>query len=718
MKQLLQSLGNGAVASTDVPCPRPGAGEVLVRTHVSLISPGTERMLLAFGKAGWIGKVRQQPEKLQSVIEKARTDGLITTFEAVRRKLDQPIVLGYSNVGTVVETGPGVTGLVPGDRVASNGSHSEMAVVAQNLCARIPDSVTDEAAVFTVLGAIALQGVRLAQPALGESIAVTGLGLIGLLTVQILRANGCRVLGIDLDPARLELAGRFGAETVDLSTAADPVTAAEQFSRHQGLDAVIITAATHSSEPVHQAALMCRKRGRIVLTGVTGLKLSRDDFYKKELTFQVSCSYGPGRYDPAYESGADYPAGYVRWTAQRNFEAVLDMVASRELNLAPLITHRFGFDHVDSAYEVLESGVASLGILLQYSPEDRKPTLHLLSRTVGLDSRDGQKRQAGGLPAVSLIGAGQYASSSLMPGLKASGARLVTIVSQGGSSAAHWGHKYAFQAAATDAEAALLDASIDTVVIATRHDTHAHLVCNALRAGKHVFVEKPLCTTFEELEKIETLCSSLIRKPSAPLLMVGFNRRFAPQIVKIKQLLSSAPDRKTIVITVNAGALPAGHWTQNHHLGGGRIIGEACHFIDLLRFLAGAPILRTSVSCPPRADRAVPQDTATITLEFADGSVGTVHYFANGHKSFPKENIKIFCAGRILELDNFLRLSGYGWPRFGRMNLWRQDKGNRACIVQFIDAVRTGAASPIPFEQLAEVSRATIQLAADAEAVV
>jgi predicted dehydrogenase/NADPH:quinone reductase-like Zn-dependent oxidoreductase len=662
--------------------------------------------------------MRQQPEKVQSVIEKARTDGLAATFEAVRRKLDQQIALGYSNVGTVVEAGDGVIGLSAGDRVASNGCHSEMILAPQNLCARIPDGVTDEAAAFTVLGAIALQGVRLAQPTLGESIAVTGLGLIGLLTVQLLRANGCRVLGIDLDPARLELARSFGAETVDLSGTADPVAAAESFSHYRGLDAVIVTAATRSSEPLHQAALMCRKRGRIVLTGVTGLELSRDDFYKKELTLQVSCSYGPGRYDPAYESGADYPAGYVRWTAQRNFEAILDMIASGQLDLAPLITHRFGFDDVDSAYEVLEVGPASLGILLQYSPESRKPTPYLLSRRVKLDDADGQRRQAGAVPAVGMIGAGQYASAALLPGLKASGARLVTIVSHGGFSAAHWGRKYGFQTAATDSDGAFGDASIEAVVIATRHDTHARFVCHALEAGKHVFVEKPLCTTIEELEQIESLYNSLTRNSSAPVLMVGFNRRFAPQIVKIRELLSSAPGRKTMVITVNAGALPAEHWTQDQHLGGGRIIGEACHFVDLLRFLADAPILRTSVSCPLRIDHAVAPDTATITLEFADGSVGTVHYFANGHKSFPKENLKIFCAGRVLELDNFLKLRGYGWPRFRRMNQWLQDKGNRACIAEFIDAVRTGSGSPIPFEQLMEVSRATIQLAADAQAVI
>jgi predicted dehydrogenase/threonine dehydrogenase-like Zn-dependent dehydrogenase len=674
-------------------------------------------MLLNFGKAGWIGKVRQQPEKVQTVIEKARTDGLAATLEAVRRKLEQPIVLGYSNVGTVVETGPGVTGFAPGDRVASNGSHSEMTIVAQNLCAKIPDRVTDEAAAFTVLGAIALQGVRLAQPTLGESVAVTGLGLIGLLTVQLLRANGCRVLGIDLDPVRLELAGRCGAETVDLSRTTDPVAAGEQFSRYRGLDAVIISAATHSSEPVHHAALMCRNRGRIVLTGVTGLQLSRDDFYKKELTLQVSCSYGPGRYDPAYESGADYPTGYVRWTAQRNFEAVLDMIALGELDVVPLITHRFGFDHADSAYEVLESGAGSLGILLRYPPEGQKPTPHLLSRTMEIDGAGGQKQQARAVPAVGMIGAGQYASSSLLPGLKASGSRLVTIVSNGGSSAAHWGRKYAFQAAATDVEAVLGDTSIDAVVIATRHDIHARLVCDALKAGKHVFVEKPLCTTIEELEQIEALYNSLKRSSAAPLLMVGFNRRFAPQIVRIKEVLSSAPGEKTMIITVNAGSLPADHWTQDHHLGGGRIIGEACHFVDLLRFLADAPILRTSVSCPLRTNRAVSVDTATITLEFADGSVGTVHYFANGHKSFPKESMNVFCGGRVLELHNFLRLRGYGWPRFRQMNLWRQDKGNRACIVQFIDAVRTGADSPIPFEQLMEVTRVTIQLAADAQAV-
>src|ERR1700719_1450906 len=368
MKQILQDLREGITQLAEVPAPRAGSGQLLIHTTASLVSAGTERMLLEFGKANWVDKVRQQPDKVRMVLDKVRADGLAVTLEAVRSKLDRPLAPGYCNVGRVAEFGLGVEGFAVGDRVVSNGKHAELVCVPKNLCARIPDSVSDESAAFAVLAAIGLQGIRLAKPTLGECVAVTGLGLIGLLTVQMLRAQGCRVLGLDLDPGRLILARQFGAElVVNSGKGADVLAAAQTFSRGRGVDAVIVTASTKSNEPVNQAAKMCRTRGRIVLVGVTGLELSRADFYEKELSFQVSCSYGPGRYDPAYEEGGqDYPVGFVRWTEQRNFEAALDLMASGQLDVAPLITHRFPLERASDAYALLTSGEPSLGILLEY----------------------------------------------------------------------------------------------------------------------------------------------------------------------------------------------------------------------------------------------------------------------------------------------------------------------------------------------------------------
>ena len=697
MKQLLQDLRTGDTMLAEVPVPVPGRGQVLIRTSRSLISAGTERMLIDFGKAGWIEKARQQPDKVRQVLEKIRTDGLLPTIEAVRNKLDQPLALGYCNVGEVVEIGPGVTGFAVGDRVASNGKHAEYVAVPVNLCATVPDAVSDEAAAFTVLGAIALQGIRLAQPTLGEAVVVSGLGLIGLLTVQLLRAHGCRVLGLDFDTQRLALAREFGAETVDLGGGADAVGAAMGFSRGRGVDAVIVTASTQSSEPIHQAAQMCRKRGRIVLVGVIGLELSRADFYEKELTFQVSCSYGPGRYDPNYEEkGQDYPLGFVRWTEQRNFEAVLDMLADGHLNVAPLISHRFALDRAQEAYALLASGQPSLGIVLQYPAGDR----HAAWAPVVALPRSAPAKAAS--PAIGVIGAGNYASAVLVPAFVRAGAGPRTIVSAQGVTAAHLARKFAFAQAATAAEAVLDDAATDVVVIATRHDTHAEYVVRAIEAGKHVFVEKPLAVRLEEVERIE---AALRSRPEC-LLMVGFNRRFAPHVARMKQLLAGVPGPKAFVVTVNAGALPPTHWMLDPQIGGGRLVGEGCHFVDLLRCLVGAEVESFEVA----AMRAATRDTATVLLRFADGSIGTLHYLANGSKAFPKERVEVFASGRVLQLDNFRRLTGYGWPGFRGMWLWRQDKGQNACVAAFLDAVRAGNPSPIPPEELLEVARVSIRI--------
>ncbi|MGE5206733.1 MAG: bi-domain-containing oxidoreductase [Chlamydiota bacterium] len=680
MRQILQNLRNGLTTVEEVPAPQPGAGTVLIETTQSLVSAGTERMLLEFGSAGWLGKMRQQPEKARAGWEKIRTDGLGATLDSVRAKLDQPLPLGYCNAGIVLESGAGVSGFPPGTRVISNGAHAEVVSVAANLCARIPPGVNDETAVFTVLGAIALQGVRLAQPTLGETFAVFGLGVVGLLTVQILRGCGCQVLAFDPNPERLEMACRLGARA---GGAAETV------------DGALLTAATASSQPVHQAAQMCRKRGRIVLVGVSGLELCRDDFYKKELTFQVSCSYGPGRYDRAYEEqGRDYPLGYVRWTAQRNFEAVLGLMAEEKLETAPLITHRFPFREANRAYQVLLSGQSHLGIVLAYPQRARA---ELLARTLPVTRPPLQR--TGSAPAVAVIGAGSYAMKALLPALQNCNIERRVIASSRGVSAAYAAKKFGYAEATTSVDALLARADVDAVVIATRHDSHARLVCQALAAGKHVFVEKPLARNEQELEAVEAAAQS-----ACGLLMVGLNRRFAPHVVKAAQLLRRISQPRAIIITVNAGAVPPEHWTQDAETGGGRIIGEACHFLDLARFLAGAPVesVQTTKMSP---------ETVSITLCYQNGSTAAIQYFANGSKKFPKERVEIFCGGSILQINNFRVMKAFGLPGFRSLRLWRQDKGNATCAAAFMQAISSGGPAPIPPAELFEVTRTTLQAA-------
>lgn len=701
MKQVLQSLKNGDIEVAEVPAPLVRPGHLLIETTTTLVSSGTERMLLDFGKAGWIAKAQQQPDKVRDVLRKVRSDGLAATVDAVRSKLDQPIALGYCNVGRVIAVGSGVEGFSVGDRVASNGNHAGVVVVPKNLCARIPDGVDDEAAAFTILGAIGLQGIRLAAPTLGEAVVVTGLGLIGLLTVQMLRAQGCRVLGIDPDPERRTIAERFGAETVAAGDADDVLAAASRFSRGRGVDAVVITASTKSNDPVTQAAQMSRKRGRIILVGVTGLELSRADFFEKELSFQVSCSYGPGRYDAAYEEkGQDYPVGFVRWTEQRNFEAVLDQLHSGALDVAPLISHRFDINNAGGAFEVLTSDRQALGILLGYPVETHETGA--APNRVALSSA-----YANGKPSIAMIGAGNYGSRVLIPAFRKAGAELHSVVSSGGLSALHHGRSAGASEVSTDFAAAIAAPGVDTVVLATRHDAHARQVVAALGAGKHVFCEKPLCLTLDELADIEAAL-----RPDARL-MLGFNRRFAPHTIKMKQLLDSVSAPKSLILTVNAGAIPANHWTQDRQVGGGRLIGEACHFIDLARHLVGHPILSASAIALGDGGAGTPRDDkVAISLSFADGSIATIHYLANGDKSFPKERIEAFAGGRVLQLDNFLTLTGWGWSGFRKAKLWKQDKGQEACVAAFVAAVRNpDLADPIAIEQQIEVSRIAIELA-------
>lgn len=698
MKQVLQNLANGDTSLVDVPCPKAKNSNVLIETTKTLVSVGTERMLVDFGKAGWIEKARSQPDKVKMVLEKVQTDGLAATYDAVKSKLDQPLPLGYCNVGTVLDGSN--TGFETGTRVVSNGNHAEVVRVPKNLVAAIPEDVDDESASFTVLGAIAMQGIRLIKPTLGETVVVTGLGLIGLLAVQILKANGCRVLGIDFDSAKCELAKQFGAEVVDLSKGEDALVTAEAFSRGRGVDAVLITASSKSNDIMHQAATMCRKRGRIVLVGVVGLELSRADFYEKELTFQVSCSYGPGRYDEEYESkGKDYPIAFVRWTEQRNFEAILDLMASGAINVKPLVSHRFSIDDAKAAYEKLDDR-ASLGIVLDYSSTEEAD---LTNATVALSEQADFTAKKGN---VAFIGGGNYASRVLIPAFKQAGANLTSIVTSGGISAVHHGKKNGFAKASTDMEQVLNDTT-DTVVIATQHNLHAAQAIAALEKGKHVFVEKPLALNHSDIDAIE-----MAQKASNTMVMVGYNRRFAPQVQKMKELLDKKAAPKTFIMTMNAGDIPADHWTQDPTVGGGRIIGEACHYIDLMRFLAGEKI--TSFNAVKMGENnfvEITEDKAIITLTFEDGSIGSIHYFANGGKAFPKERVEVFCDDAVLQLDNFRKLTGHGWQGFRKMNLWSQDKGQVSCSKAFMDAVKKGGQSPIPQDEIFEVARVSVDIA-------
>lgn len=705
MKQILQDMTMGITTLVQAPSPQLANNCLIIHSSISLISSGTERMLVEFGKASYLEKARQQPEKVKMVLDKIQTDGLMTAIDAVKSKLAQPLPLGYCNVGVVAEVGPGVDSFKVGERVVSNGPHADVVKVSKNLCARIPAEVDDESAAFVVLASIGLQGIRLAQPTLGESFVITGVGLIGLLTLQLLRAHGCRVLAIDYDESKLALARLFGAVTCNPGLGEDPVTAGMALSRGQGVDGVIITASTKSNDPVTQAARMCRKRGRIVLVGVSGMELNRADFYEKELSFQVSCSYGPGRYDPTYEDkGHDYPIGFVRWTEQRNFEAVLDMLASGQLDVKPLITHRFAFEDAPKAYETLTDDKSGLGILLRYSSDAN-------TRRVGQIKLSHDTKFNTQHAVLGMIGAGNYASRMLIPAFKAAGAQLHSIVTAGGISGVIHGEKAGFTVASTDMLDMLSNPIINTVVIVTRHDTHANFVAQALKAGKHAFVEKPLAINHDELAKVEAAYFNSHIYGKGPQLMVGFNRRFAPQVQKMKALLKTVQEPKSFIMTMNAGAIPANHWTQDISVGGGRIIGEACHFIDLMRFLADSPIV--SIQARRMGDSPgiqVSEDKASITLGFEDGSFGTIIYLANGSASFPKERVEVFAAGRVLQLDNFRKLKGYGWPGFSKMNLWKQDKGQKACTLAFLQAIELGMPA-IPVEDIFEVAKATIEVA-------
>jgi predicted dehydrogenase/threonine dehydrogenase-like Zn-dependent dehydrogenase len=709
MKQIIQNLKTGKVELAEIPVPYVREGHLLIKTSKTLISTGTERMLTDFAKAGLLGKAQQQPDKVNEVLEKIQTDGLKSTINAVLKRLDRPLAPGYSNVGVVIDVGKGVRGYCIGDRILSNGKHAEVVCVPQNLCAHVPESVSDRAAAFGVVGAIALQGIRLAQPTLGETFVVQGLGLIGLLAVQILHAHGCKVIGFDFNSEKAALARKFGADAYVIEDNVDPVTLAYEATQGQGVDGVIISAATKSNEPIHQAPRMCRKRGRIILIGVVGLKLSRADFYQKEITFQVSCSYGPGRYEPNYEEKSmDYPIGFVRWTEQRNFEALLHLMSQGRFQTDKLITDIVPLTKAPQIYEELINR-PGLSYLIDYPdiPDTSQYIINLKKKSIIHSLKVSYLFTSSQKPVVGFIGAGAFASSTIIPAFKKTSARLKSIASMSGLSGYHVGKKFGFSSTTTDYRAILDDQEINTVVITTRHNTHAQIVCESLKAGKHVFVEKPLCISHKELEEIKNLYSLTANSNNPRLLMAGFNRRFSPLTKQTKTLIEQSNLPLSMIMTVNAGALPSTHWLQDPQIGGGRIIGEACHFIDLLRFLADHSIVSHHIMKMSSQNN----DTFTITLCFNNGSIGTIHYFSNGHKLFPKEQLEVFTNGKIIRLNNFRQVEGFGWKNFTKMKLSAQDKGHNREVSEFIEAIKKGKLSPLPFEEIYEVSQVTLELA-------
>jgi predicted dehydrogenase/threonine dehydrogenase-like Zn-dependent dehydrogenase len=695
MKQILQNIKTGVTEIVDVPAPGVGQGQILIRSSRSLVSAGTERMLVDFGKAGWIEKARQQPDKVKQVLDKMRTDGLIPTVEAVFNKLDEPMSLGYCNTGIIQEVGAGISDLQPGDRVVSNGPHAEVVCIPRNLYARIPDDVSDEEASFAVLGSIALQGIRLAAPTLGERFVVFGLGLVGLLTVQLLRANGCHVLAIDVSSKRLHIAAAFGAETVDLSIGTDPISAALVWTGGRGVDGVLIAASAKGDEIVHQAAQACRKRGRIILVGVVDLNLRRVDFYEKELVFQVSCSYGPGRYDERYEQmGQDYPLGFVRWTEQRNFEAVLEAIQTGQLHVKELITHRISFKEAPQAYGAILSDPDTLGVILEYPDQvDLTPTINI----AGMESPPAYKC------GVALIGAGNFSKMTLAPVLAKTPARLKYVSARtNGAMAAHIARKYGFDHATTDLDAILADVAVNTVFIATHHNSHPSLVYKFLTAGKHVFVEKPLAIDLHGLKQV----INAVQQHQEQHLMVGFNRRFSPHVQKMKALLGGRSESLAMTMTINAGIIPPNVWVHDPEKGGGRIIGEACHFIDLMVFLAGCKVVSVS-AVQMGGQMPIREDKMSMLLSFEDGSVGTVNYFGNGNKAYPKETLEVYSEGRILKLNNFKSVIGYGFRGFSRFRTWQIDKGHGAEVAAFVSLVEKGGKPLIPFTEIVNVTLAS-----------
>ena len=686
MKQIIQSFKTGETVLEDVPAPKVKRGHLLIKTTRSLVSAGTERMLVEFGKANMLQKARQQPDRVKQVLAKIKTDGFKPTIQAVFNKLGQPLPLGYCNVGKVIAVGEGVTDFVTGDRVASNGPHAEYVCVPKNLCAHVPDSVTDEEAAFTVVGSIGLQGIRLCNPELGETIVVVGLGLIGLITAELLIASGCRVIGIDLDAGKVALAKKKGVLAINPATGVDVVKFVLENTDNIGADGVLITASAKSDDLISQAARMSRKRGRIILVGVIGLNISRAEFYEKELTFQVSCSYGPGRYDDNYEKGGnDYPLPFVRWTEQRNFKSVLQTIATGKLDVVSLITERIPLADFSKIYSNL-SNKESIASVLEYPEESNG------SDTI--EFQDGTFKPGNG--GIGIIGAGNFTSMTMLPLLSELNAPLISIASATGLTGTTLAKKYKIAKSSTDYTSLINDPAVELVMITTRHNEHAHMVVESLKAGKHVFVEKPLALNRQELDDI------LAVYDGSKTLTVGFNRRFSPHMQRVKQLVGDV--QMNVIATMNAGNIPANVWVHDMKVGGGRIMGESCHYMDLITFLTGSKIKAVCMNAMGQNPQ-INTDNASILLQYENGSTGVINYFANGSKAYSKERIEVYAQEQTLITDNFRLTEGFGTRGFTKLKT-NVDKGHNAQFKQLLERLKNGGHPLIPFDEIVNTTKA------------
>lgn len=690
MKQIIQDLKKGNTILEEVPVPKVKSGSILIRTTKSLVSLGTEKMLVEFGKANFLQKAKQQPDKVKMVLDKVKTDGLKPTLNAVFNKLGQPLPLGYCNVGEVVAVGNNVTEFKVGDRVASNGGHAEYVLVPKNLAAKIPDNVSDEEATFTVIGAIGLQGIRLLNPTFGETIVVVGLGLIGLVTAELLKANGCNVIGFDFDKEKVKIAKAKGIIAINPAEGTDQVKFVESYTNGIGADGVIITASSKSNEIISQSAQMCRKLGRIVLVGVIGLDISRDDFYNKEITFQVSCSYGPGRYDESYEQkGNDYPIGYVRWTEKRNFEAVLAAISKNILDVTPLITEKIPLLDYDKIYGDMGSS-NSIASILEYNSTE-EPT-----STVTIDSKEFKGKKG----VIGIIGAGNFTSATILPSLKKLAANVKFIASSGGLSSTTMAKKYNIAKSTTDYHEILKDADVDLVFITTKHNMHASMVKEVLNNDKSVFVEKPLALNESELTEI----IDVFNKKNGNI-SVGFNRRFAPLAKQMKKVLGNDNSPINIVANMNAGFIPSDVWVHDMEVGGGRIIGEACHFIDLCTYLSGSKVVAVCMNAMG-VSPSENTDNSSILLKYENGTNAVINYFSNGSKAYSKERLEVFSQERTLIMDNWRKLQGFGFKGFSKCSS-KQDKGHYNQFNELIEQQKNGGNAIIPIDEIVNTTKAS-----------
>jgi predicted dehydrogenase/threonine dehydrogenase-like Zn-dependent dehydrogenase len=701
MKQVIQNFKTGELSIEEVPLPSLSKGMVLVENRFSLISAGTERSTLKVAKANLLSKAKQRPDLVAQVIQNIKKEGLKATFEKVQTKLDTPKALGYSTAGEVIASMDSDSIFKKGDRVACAGqdyaSHAEIVCVPQNLVVKIPDNVSYEEASFTTLGAIAMQGVRQADPKLGEIVCVIGLGLLGQITCQLLKANGCKVIGIDISDRLINLAKQISADDAIHRNNPDIRSRIDGFTNGHGFDSVIITAASPSNDPIEFAGEISRKKGKVIVVGAVKMDVPRDPhFYRKELELRMSCSYGPGRYDIAYEeNGFDYPYAYVRWTEQRNMEAFLQLLSQKKINIQPLITHTFTIEEAEKAYDIVigKTNEPHIGILLQYRENDKK-----FKSTFSIASKPKQQINIG------FIGAGSFAQSYLLPYVKSFGVSLDTVVTSKGITANSVAKKFGFNNASSNAEDVISNSSINTVFIATPHNSHAQFVLQVLKAGKHVFVEKPLAMLEEELEEIKTYCGQ-----NNSNLMVGFNRRFSPVAQEIKKSLANVGDPLVINYRINAGFIPKEHWMQNEEIGGGRIIGEVCHFVDLMQYFTDAlPEVVYAQSINSSNKKVKNDDNIAINIKFSNGSVGSIVYVANGDKSLPKERIEIYGGGKVGVIHDFKKGEIYSGNKINQLKV--QGKGHQQEVEAFLNAIKESKNYPIPFESIYATTKTTFKI--------